>query len=268
MSSTTSRKKRIALIDADGILFAAALGGETRCGDEQLQMLPLPAVVRDCWERIEAMVEAVEAEDAFVILSDRRNFRFDILPSYKSNRKGGPRPLLLDQLRGAIVEEARYPVLLIEGLEADDVCGISAGKLQLAGRDPIIVSPDKDLLQIPGKVYQTVATNSGTKGVPQVIAVTEEAGDEFHIRQTLAGDPVDGYKGCPGIGNVKARQLIERCREEGLSPAERWKEVVKLYEEKGLTEEDALVQARVARILRFSDWDAASKAPILWEPPR
>jgi DNA polymerase-1 len=174
----------------------------------------------------------------------------------------------LDDLRRLITEDAPYPVLLIKGLEADDVCGISAGKLQRAGREPVIVSPDKDLLQIPGKVYQTVPTNCGTAGKKQIVDITEEKGDEWHLIQTLAGDTVDGYKGCPGVGAVKARKLMEECREKGLSPAERWKRVVALYEEKGLTEEDALVQARVARILRFTDWDANKKAPILWTPPR
>ena len=259
--------KRIALIDADGILYAAALKGETSCDGSQLQLLDIEYVYKDCLARIEKMAEAVDADDAFIILSYRRNFRYDIFPEYKANRKGGPRPLMLDELRARITEDAPYKVWLIEGLEADDVCGIAAGTLMKAGRETVIVSPDKDLLQIPGLVYQVPATNSKTAGKKQIVEVTEEAGDEFHMKQVLMGDMVDGYKGCPGVGPVKARTLLAEWKADGLTDAARWAEIVKLYEASGLTEGDALVQARVSRILRLSDWDAATKQPILWSPP-
>lgn len=258
--------KRIALIDADGILYAAALSGETSCDGTQLQLLDISYVYRDCIARIRKLVEEVGADDAFIILSDRRNFRYDIFPEYKANRQGGPRPLMLDELRGLIVEDAPYKTWLIEGLEADDVCGIAAGTLMRAGRETIICSPDKDLLQIPGKVYGP-RLNTKTAGRLQIVTVTEEEGDTFHIRQTLTGDTVDGYKGCPGVGPVKARKLLEKWKEEGLTPAQRWQEVVKLYEASGLTEREALVQARVSRILRVTDWDPIKKEPLLWEPP-
>ena len=258
--------KRIALIDADGILYAAALKGETTCDGEQLQLLDADHVYRDCLDRIEKLVDAVDADDAFIILSDRRNFRYAIFPEYKSNRKDGPRPLMLDELRRMINEEAPYKVWLIEGLEADDVCGIAAGTLMKAGRETVICSPDKDLLQIPGKVYGP-RLNTPTAGKLKVVDVTEEEGDDFHMKQTLMGDAVDGYKGCPGIGPVKARKLLAQWKADGLTPAQRWEEIVKLYEASGLTASEALVQARVSRILRVSDWDPTKKEPILWKPP-
>jgi hypothetical protein len=265
MLKTTAARKRIALIDADGILYACALRGETTCDGEQLQVLDLGHVYKECMERIEALVDEVEADDAFVILSARRTFRLDILPSYKSNRKGGPRPLLLDELRALMMApKAPYKAMLIQDLEADDVCGIAAGTLQRAGKEPVIVSPDKDLLQIPGLVFQSLPTNSRTRGKREIVEVTEQSGDDFHLRQTLSGDPVDGYKGCPGIGNVKARKLVESFVD--LTPRERWVEIVRCYAEKGLTEGEALVQARVARILRVSDWDPVKKVPLLWTP--
>lgn len=266
-TTANNTRKRIALIDADGILYAAALRGETTCDGEQLQLLDLRFCYEGVMERIEALVEEVEADDAFIILSDRQNFRYDILPSYKGNRKGGTRPLLLDELRAlCMLPRSPYKTMLIKGLEADDVCGIAAGTLQRAGTETVIVSPDKDLLQIPGLVYQTIATNSGTKGKRQIVEITEEDGDAMHYKQMLMGDPVDGYKGCPGIGAVKARTLIAGWKEAGLSKGEVWAEIVRCYEEKGLTEGEALVQARVSRILRVSDWDPIKKVPLLWHP--
>lgn len=267
LKPTAPAKKRIALIDADGILYAAALRGETTCDGEQLQMLELEYVYEDALARIEKLVEKVEADDAFLILSARQNFRHKIMPDYKGNRKGGSRPLLLDDLRNMVSEKAPYKTMLIKDLEADDVCGIAAGTLSKGNTETVICSPDKDLLQIPGLVYQTPATNSGTAGKPTIVLITEEAGDDFHMKQTLMGDSVDGYKGCPGIGPVKARKLLDQWKQEGLSPRERWEAVVRCYEDEGLTEGEALLQARVSRILRSSDWDPTLKEPILWEPP-
>jgi len=201
-----------------------------------------------------------------LVLSDRTCFRHDILPSYKGNRTGN-RPLALDMLRREIIENGSNSCdkMLVKGLEADDVCGIAAGQFQKAGYETLIVSPDKDLLQIPGMTMTPGYTK--VKGRQQPISqVTEDSGDAWHIYQMLVGDTVDNYKGCPGIGPKKARDLLDYY--EDLPKADRWKAVVVLFEKKGLTEEDALVQARVARILRYSDWDAEKKEAILWEPPR
>lgn len=253
--------KRIALIDADGILYAAALKGETVCDTVQMQLLHLSAIYKDCLKRIEEAIDKVDATDAFIILSDRTNFRTTLLPSYKGNRKASPRPLALDGLRGMIAEKSPYKTLLIKGLEADDVCGISQGQLNARGIETVIVSPDKDLLQIPGLVYQSIATNSKTKGVAQIVRISEDDGDFWHMQQTLQGDAVDNYKGCPHMGPVKAKRLLESTPKK-----EHWRVIVEAYEAQGLTEDDALVQARVARICRASDWDTERKEVMLWIP--
>ena len=58
----------------------------------------------------------------------------------------------------------------------------------------IIVSPDKDMRQIPGKLYN----------LDETVEVTEEEGMRWHLIQTLAGDQTDGYGGVPGIGVKRA----------------------------------------------------------------
>ena len=68
------------------------------------------------------------------------------------------------------------------------------------------------------------------------------------------GDRADNYAGCPGVGDVTARKLLEKdCS---------WDTVVSAFEKVGLSEEDALVQARVARILRNTDYKGTQV--ILW----
>jgi len=46
-----------------------------------------------------------------------------------------------------------------------------------------------------------------------------------------------------------------------------WAGVCRAYGAKGLTETDAVIQARMARVLRAEDWDFQKKAPRLWCPP-
>ena len=75
----------------------------------------------------------------------------------------------------------------------------------------------------------------------------------------MAGDNTDGYAGVPGIGVKRAVALFE---EKGYS----WKTVVEAFEEKGLSEDIALENARLARILTNEDYDDEKMEPILWSP--
>ena len=75
----------------------------------------------------------------------------------------------------------------------------------------------------------------------------------------MAGDNTDGYAGVPGIGVKRAVALFE---EKGYS----WKTVVEAFKEKGLSEEVALTNARLARILTKEDYDFEKSEPILWNP--
>lgn len=264
MSTIIAKPETIVLLDADGILYAAALKGQAMLAGEAIQILDDEEVYRNALGRVREQLRWVGPHKmAFLCLSDRRNFRFDILASYKGNRKATPRPLALDFLRAAFVDRDDYPVKLIAGLEADDVCGIAAGTFQANGYRTVIISPDKDLLTIPGDVL--VPTRDGTP--PKVFTVTEEYADRRHMMQTLMGDTVDNYKGCPGFGEVRAGFLVDQMVWAELTPSEMWQEIVDCFVRSGLTEEDARVQARVSRILRSSDWDATNKKPILFSFP-
>tara|TARA_Y100001963_G_C6497208_1_gene316197 strand:- start:140 stop:595 length:456 start_codon:yes stop_codon:yes gene_type:complete len=130
-------------------------------------------------------------------------------------------------------------------LEADDAMGIYATKHP----GNIICSPDKDMRQIPGKLYN----------MDEVSVIDYLDGPKWHAIQTLSGDQTDGYSGVPGIGVKRATTLFE---DKGYS----WKTIVDAFKEKGLTEEDALVNARLARILTVDDYDFTKKKPIPWTP--
>ena len=133
----------------------------------------------------------------------------------------------------------------MEELEADDALGIYA----TANPGNVIVSPDKDMRQIPGKLYD----------LKDVTTIDPHDGHKWHFVQTLAGDQTDGYAGVPGYGVKTATKLFE---EKGYY----WETVVDAFKSKGMTHDDALLNARLAKILQASDYDFINKRFIAWCP--
>jgi len=164
---------------------------------------------------------------------------------------------------GVLKEKAysRFACYHVDGLEADDVLGIwsTSGKFG----DTIIVSDDKDMQTLPTTIYRD----------GEVKTISEDHANYYWLFQTLTGDTADGYPGCPGIGPVKAEKILNEfwVRQKDSYPTfeeqAAWEAVVRTYEAAGLTKEDALVQARLSRILRASDWTSVNREPILWTPP-
>ena len=117
----------------------------------------------------------------------------------------------------------------------------------------IIASPDKDLLTVPGLHWD--------HREEVIHQVSEKQADHFFYTQVLTGDAVDGYSGCPGIGPKKAEKLLESCEDH----RDYWIKIVNTYESAGLTEDDAIMNARMARILRWNDYQDTKVD--LWNPP-
>ena len=180
--------------------------------------------------------------DVILFFSDSKNFRKEILPEYKGHRNR-KKPCGYKRVINALREE--YKVIIKPTLEADDAMGIYATKYT----GNMIVSPDKDMRQIPGQLYN----------FDEVFTVSKEDGAKWHLIQTMAGDQTDGYKGLEGVGVKRATALFE---EKGYS----WKTVVDAFNEKGYTEVTALANAQLARILTVDDYDFKQKQPILWNP--
>jgi DNA polymerase-1 len=104
--------------------------------------------------------------------------------------------------------------------------------------------------QIPGDLYDL------SEGV---VTITKEEGDRWHLIQTMAGDQTDGYAGVPTIGVKRADAILT---EKGAN----WKTVLETFLEKGLTEEDALLNARLAKILQVEDYDFTNQTVRPWTP--
>lgn len=252
-------EKTVLLIDGDVLAYTMAASKEIA--------VELEPDYWHWWVNIEEVKAAINGEiatyldelgaDSYVLaLTDSDgNFRKTILPTYKGKRANVKKPVALMEIREWMQRE--HETFLRPGLEGDDVMGILATWpkfIQERGK-PIIVSIDKDMKTIPGTYVRDLETGP--------VVITEEEADYWHMYQTLTGDQTDGYGGCPGIGPKRAEAALAAAEEEGVPL---WDTVVNLYRKAKMGEDEALVQARVARILRASDYNFKERKPILWSP--
>lgn len=270
---------RTLLIDADIVAYQASAANETRVdwGDGIVSVDTdfegAKTAVRGI---VEGYLEELDADNVIMCLSDDfSNFRKRVDPTYKTNRKDTVRPELLYDVKDWITEE--FPYERWDNLEADDVMGILATDEQ--EDEFVIVSEDKDMQTIPAWQYNP---NRPMKGV---FCPTPEEAERFMLWQGLCGDPVDGYKGCPGIGPVAADRALDKCEarvpyEHELKHGPRkgqveiryqwetlgspWEAVVACFQAAGLTEKDAIRQVNLARILKNTDYDQGIVIP--WVP--
>lgn len=243
---------KVLLIDGDVLLYKAAIAAETEIdwGDGVISIHSDLAQTQNIIRGIiNDLLECHDSDEFKIAMSSSSNFRKRIDPTYKAGRADSRKPVGFATTREWMIME--YGCREIEGLEADDILGVWATQKSLRGKS-IICTIDKDLKQIPG-TYHNI--DSG-----ETVEITAEEGHWYHMYQTLVGDRVDGFPGCPGVGDKTARKILEEA--EG----DLWPAVVKAYEKAHLTEADALVQARLARILQVSDINKQTKEPILWHP--
>jgi DNA polymerase-1 len=255
-----AKTPRTLLIDADIFAFAGASATEGvyhfHGADAPPAIDPnLDEAIEVAQSKIEEVAKKLRATRLIVCLTDERNFRTDVCPAYKGNRADKRRPSTLAAVKDFFA--GRYETYKRPGLEADDCMGILSTHKSLIPGEKIIVSSDKDMQTIPGLLFNPAKDK-------EVRRISRLDADRFFMRQTLTGDPTDGYPGCPGIG-PKSKFVAAVMASSSL--AEAWGHVLAGYASKGRTAADALVQARQARILRAEDWDFERKAPRLWSPP-
>ena len=234
------------LIDADYIVYKSCAAAETEI-DFSDDVILVTSNFSDALSATNKELTKIRgkfgrASDVILFFSDTKNFRKKILPEYKGHRNR-KKPCGYKRVINKLKTE--FEVIIMPELEADDAMGIYA--TQNPGN--IIVSPDKDMRQIPGTIYN----------LDETFTITPEQGAAWHLTQTLAGDQTDGYGGVPGIGVKRAETLFKK---KGYS----WKTVIEAFKEKDLTEKDALTNARLARILTKEDYDFKQRNVRLWTP--
>jgi hypothetical protein len=249
-------KKRIAIVDADIACFRAAAACQSifKWDDDEE-----PTVYADAHRAATVAVDTIKAwasladcTDIIACLTGRDNFRRSVLKTYKHTRAGKVKP----QSYAHVVETVSraFETRLVGGLEGDDLMGILATRYPVG--DTVVLTMDKDARGTPGMLLNPLKDRAPT-------LITEAEADLFWMSQVLTGDTSDGYTGLPGCGPRGASKIL------GTVPASAdylWPKVVAAYRAKGLTEADALVQARVARILRDEDYNKHTKEVRLWHP--
>ncbi len=152
-----------------------------------------------------------ESHAAVIFDAKGKTFRDEIYSDYKANR-----PPMPDDLRSqiepthAIIRAMGFPLLIIDGVEADDVIGTLARQATELGMDVIVSTGDKDMAQLVNQ--HVTLENTMTETTMDVAGVTEKFGipPELIIDfLALMGDKVDNIPGVPGVGEKTALGLLQ-----------------------------------------------------------
>ncbi len=147
---------------------------------------------------------------AVVFDAPGKTFRDELYPAYKANRPPTPADLAA-QIRPLheVVRAMGLPLLLVEGVEADDVIGTLARQAEALGMDTLISTGDKDMAQLVSDRVTLINTMSDTltdrQGVIDRFGVTPE---QFIDYLALVGDSVDNIPGVPKCGPKTAAKWL------------------------------------------------------------
>jgi DNA polymerase I len=155
--------------------------------------------------------EADPSHLAIVFDSPGPKIRHELYDKYKAQRKPMPEDLIkqIPKLR-EVIRALRIPILVNDRYEADDILGTLAKKAGKNGFRSVIVTTDKDLLQVVDG--STSVYNPGKEITLDPAKVKEVFGvrpDQVTDILALWGDPSDNIPGVPGIGEKTAKSLIE-----------------------------------------------------------
>ncbi len=198
----------LALIDSDSYAYAAAHLAEGTSEQNARQVLN---------DLIQGTLIDLNTEEYMLFCTGDTNFRKEIYPEYKANRKDAVKPEHL----AACKQHLRTEWKAYESIncEADDLVGIEA--MRSPTRETIIVSVDKDLNTIPGWHY-----NPKKK---ERYLVSPRDALRFFYYQLLVGDSADNIKGAKGIGPKKAERILETAFEDWIDSAGTESELAAFY---------------------------------------
>ena len=210
---------------------------------------------------------------AMIFDKTENSFRRDIYPAYKAHRKDPPDELVpqFPLMRATVsafgmvpIEQSRY--------EADDIIATYARQARQAGADVLIVSADKDLMQLvePGvSMYDPASGQAGVAGSREERRFgVDEVKEYFGVGpervvdvQALAGDSTDNVPGAPGIGLKTAAQLITEYGDLETLLA-RAGEIKQPKRREALTDPETVKLIRVSKQLVTLDRDVPVETPL------
>jgi DNA polymerase-1 len=198
---------RLVLIDGSGFIFRAfhALPDMTRPDGTHVN-----AVFGFCNMIARLLKDHTGTHLAVIFDAGRTTFRNELYDAYKAHRPEPPEEL---RPQFALIREATrafgLPCIELAGWEADDLIAAYTKATSAAGGETVIVSSDKDLMQLLGPGVSMLDPMKNTPiGLAEVEAKFGVTPDKVVEVQALIGDSVDNVPGVPGIGPKGAAQLI------------------------------------------------------------
>lgn len=184
------------------------------------------------------MGNMIRFKDFKLVYTPSTNFRYDIFPDYKKSRIDKKESDELIYLKSQVKKEG----IIIDGVEADDVVAY------YSRRGHPIASGDKDVIYgVEGNHYYYHAKHR------TVIKTSKDEASKFVLLQTLAGDSTDDIPGISGIG-MKTK-LLDKIDNPTFD------DVIKIYESKSLTKEDAIL---TRRLVGLDQWKGKRRGVKLW----
>lgn len=286
---TQPREKGLLVMDGDWLVFQAMSAAEFDASWEE-----------EIWQRCcdhakarEFLFSSIETyrtrkkgwATAKIVLAftDSINWRKVLVDeNYKSNRKATKKPVGYFEFLEALFNNPDYICIREDKLEGDDVMGIlGSGHSEFGFDKAVLVSCDKDFKTIPDVDFLWCTTGN-------ILVQDLKSADFWHLYQTIKGDITDGYGGIPGWGDTAEEFLNEPFFTEPVTsilksgknkgqevtkwvksdPDGRslWECIVSIAAKAGMDEQGVIAQARMARILRFEDYNIDTKEITLWNP--
>lgn len=190
-------------------------------------------------------------------------FRHEAFEAYKVQRPGMPADLAqqIPHVK-ALFEALRIPLLEVSGYEADDILGTVVDRVRELPLEVVLVTSDKDMLQLVGPKVRVLATNSKGERVlfdqSQVRKKWEVEPAQIPDLLALMGDAIDGIPGVPGIGEKTAVKLVRQ-----------FESVERLYENLPLVGgklREVLAQSRKQALLARELATVSTRAPLTLDP--
>ena len=193
----------VALVDGDIVVFRCAASANND---------PVDVAIHRADKLMQEILDATRAEQYRCFLSPSKNFRYDLYPEYKANRRDVVDPVHRQAVKDFLV--TAWEAEIFDGYEADDALAWSQTEKS------IICTIDKDLKQVEGEHYNFVKFERDT--------ITKSQGLQNFYAQVLTGDTSDNLIGIRGIGPVKAIKYIGECYTE----QEMFDTVYEMYQDK------------------------------------
>lgn len=229
----------IALVDADPICYRIAFA----CKEEPVKyaQYTIDRYIADILLAVDHDTRWYDKWQLFLSDSTANNFRNTIAVSYPYKGNRAEKPAHLQPLRDHLLN--KWQATLAVGEEADDAIAIAASH----NKQSIMVSIDKDFLQVPGWHYNFVKREHRY--------VKPKEGLRFFYTQLLTGDNTDNIIGLRGVGAKTADKLLGECN----SDEEMFDVCVREYADADMPYERVVENAQLLWLRRTPNQ--------LWQPP-